>query len=63
RVFISGTGNKRLAQVFSNLLENLLRYADAPGCLKVWQHTTEKELILRLQDSGPGVPEESLISP
>jgi two-component system sensor histidine kinase BaeS len=50
----------RLRQLFSNLLENTLRYADAPGTLKVGQERTGSRLILFFEDSGPGVPEEAL---
>ncbi len=50
----------RLKQLFSNILENTLRYADSPGTLKIWHHQTDDELILNFADSGPGVPKESL---
>jgi two-component system sensor histidine kinase BaeS len=56
---IIGDGD-RLQQLFSNLLENTLRYADAPGTLKLGQERTENRLTLFLEDSGPGVPEEAL---
>lgn len=50
----------RLTQVFSNLLENTLRYANAPGSLRVWTNRAANQLTLYFDDSGPGVPEESL---
>lgn len=50
----------RLQQLFSNLLENTLRYADAPGTLKIGRNCTASRLILFFEDSGPGVPEEAL---
>jgi len=50
----------RLQQLFSNLLENTLRYADAPGTLKIGQKRSGSRLILFFEDSGPGVPEEAL---
>ncbi|MBN2372493.1 HAMP domain-containing protein [bacterium] len=50
----------RLKQVFSNILENALRYADTPGTLTISQYHTKAKLFLNLEDSGPGVPEESL---
>ena len=50
----------RLRQLFSNILENTLRYADSPGTLKVWHHCTDNELTLNFMDSGPGVPGKSL---
>jgi len=50
----------RLQQLFSNLLENTLRYANAPGTLKLGQERTGNRLALFFEDSGPGVPEEAL---
>jgi len=50
----------RLRQLFSNLVENTLRYADAPGILKIGQVRTPNRLILFFEDSGPGVPEGEL---
>lgn len=50
----------RLKQLFSNILENALKYAHVPGTLKVWGEHTPEELALNFMDSGPGVPEASL---
>jgi two-component system sensor histidine kinase BaeS len=50
----------RLRQLFSNLLENTLRYTAAPGTLKIGQERTENQLLLFFEDSGPGVPAEAL---
>ena len=50
----------RLKQLFSNLLENTLRYADAPGTLTIGLDRGGDRLAFFFEDSGPGVPEESL---
>jgi two-component system sensor histidine kinase BaeS len=50
----------RLRQLFSNLLENTLRYAQAPGVLKISHELTPGQFFLHFEDSGPGVPEEAL---
>ena len=50
----------RLAQLFSNLLENTLRYTNSPGTLKIWQSVTKAHVSLNFEDTKPGVPEESL---
>jgi two-component system sensor histidine kinase BaeS len=50
----------RVRQLFSNLAENTLRYADAPGILKIGQERNANRLILFFEDSGPGVPEGEL---
>ena len=50
----------RLQQLFSNLLENVLRYVNAPGVLKIFPELKAGRLFLTFEDSGPGVPEEFL---
>jgi len=50
----------RLEQLFSNLLENILRYADKPGIFKIRQISSKINLELYFEDSGPGVPEHAL---
>jgi len=50
----------RLQQLFSNLVKNTLRYADAPGILKIGQEHTANRWIFFFEDSGPGVPEGAL---
>jgi two-component system sensor histidine kinase BaeS len=50
----------RLRQLFSNLLENTLRYAQAPGVLKISHELKAAQFFLYFEDSGPGVPEEAL---
>lgn len=50
----------RLMQLFANLTENALRYATAPGTLKVRRRLAGEEISIDFEDSGPGVPEASL---
>ena len=50
----------RLRQLFSNLMENTLRYANVPGILKISLQIEPGELSVTFEDSGPGVPEESV---
>ncbi len=50
----------RLKQLFSNLLENTLRYSDDRGVLKVSYGPDEEQFFVSFEDSGPGVPEKSL---
>ena len=52
--------SSRLVQVFSNLLENSLRYTKSPGTLKIRSRITSSEINLCFEDSAPGVPPESL---
>ena len=58
---ITTPGDKdRLMQVFSNLLENTLRYTDSPGCLTVRQICATSSVLLLFADTKPTVPTEAL---
>lgn len=50
----------RLQQLFSNLLENTLRYTSTGGRLQISLIPTSKMLTIDFFDSGPGVADEHL---
>jgi two-component system sensor histidine kinase BaeS len=51
----------RLSQLFANLIENSLRYTDAPGILRVrCDKITNDSVDVVFEDSAPGVPENLL---
>jgi two-component system sensor histidine kinase BaeS len=50
----------RLAQVFGNLLQNTVRYTDAPGRLRVRLAVEGGEACIDWEDSSPGVSDEDL---
>src|SRR5690606_1496181 len=50
----------RLAQVFSNLLQNTLRYSDAPGRLKIRIGVEGNQARIDWEDSSPGVGDTDL---
>jgi two-component system sensor histidine kinase BaeS len=50
----------RLGQLFSNLLQNSLRYTDAGGRLHVSSERRNGKVMIDLQDTEPGVPREAL---
>lgn len=50
----------RLFQLFSNILENTLRYTEKPGRLKVWQLCAEKHVHINFEDTKPGVADSEL---
>jgi len=50
----------RLTQLFTNLLENTLKYTDGPGTLNISMHSIDNEIIISFADSAPGVDEETL---
>lgn len=51
---------ERLEQVFTNLLENVLRYADPPGTLRLSGMQQGARVRCTVEDSGPGVSESLL---
>ncbi len=51
---------RRLAQLFKNLLENTLRYTDADGQVQLHVSTNQHSILISLQDSAPGVSDEEL---
>lgn len=51
---------RRLQQLFANLLENTLRYTDHGARIKVRCRCTGDAVTIILEDSAPGVPEDKL---
>ena len=51
---------KRLEQLFANLIENTLRYTNAPGKLNVSCRQQGRNVAIEFSDSQPGVPEAAL---
>ena len=50
----------RLQQLFSNLLENAVRYTDANGVIRIGAVLTRDEVRIDFMDSGPGVSAQQL---
>lgn len=50
----------RLGQLVTNLVENALRYTDAPGRIEVACRRAEGRALLQVRDSAPGIPQELL---
>jgi two-component system sensor histidine kinase ChvG len=48
----------RLAQVFENLLDNALSFTPEGGRIRVELEAKGAEAVVRVEDQGPGVPEE-----
>jgi two-component system sensor histidine kinase BaeS len=46
----------RLTQVFANLLQNSLRYTDAPGTIGVRLRRDGGSIVIEWEDTSPGVP-------
>jgi K+-sensing histidine kinase KdpD len=50
----------QIDQVLTNVLENALRYSPAHSPLDVSIHFEASEVIIRIADRGPGIPDEDL---
>ncbi len=48
---------ERLKQVFSNLMDNALRYTENGGCITLGIGVKSESLSFFVEDQGPGVPE------
>ena len=51
---------ERLHQLFSNLLENSLKYTDRGGQLQISMRGDGAQVVIDFEDSSPGAPEEAL---
>lgn len=50
----------RLHQLFDNLLKNSLKYTDPGGVLNIRMECREKVVVIRFEDSAPGIPTTEL---
>ncbi|MDB5338908.1 MAG: putative histidine kinase, hybrid [Planctomycetaceae bacterium] len=50
----------RLAQVFSNLLNNSAKYTEPGGHISLLAEANDREVVVRVKDTGLGIPAESL---
>ena len=56
---LTGDGD-RLAQVFTNLVDNALRFTPSNGEITLFARTAGAEMELSITDTGSGIPEEAL---
>lgn len=50
----------RLAQVFTNLLDNAIKHSQQDGYVRVWGETSQGWVSVYVDDSGAGIPSEDL---
>ena len=50
----------RLAQVFVNLITNAISFCDDGDAVRVWVRRRENRVLVVIEDTGPGIPDEAL---
>ncbi|MDF0600810.1 sensor histidine kinase [Psychromarinibacter sp. C21-152] len=50
----------RLAQVFVNLISNAISFCEDGDAIRVWVRRRENRVLVVVEDTGPGIPEEAL---
>ncbi|GGO37734.1 sensor histidine kinase [Gemmobacter aquaticus] len=50
----------RLAQVFVNLITNAISFCDEGDAVRVWVRRRENRVLVVVEDTGPGIPDEAL---
>ncbi len=51
----------RLAQVFVNLITNAISFCEEGDAIRVWARQRERRVLIVVEDTGPGIPEEALV--
>lgn len=50
----------RLAQVFVNLIANAISFCEEGDAVRVWARRRENRVLVVVEDTGPGIPEQAL---
>jgi two-component system sensor histidine kinase ChvG len=58
-IMISGLEG-RLAQVFVNLITNATSFCEDGDAIRVWARKRENRVLVVVEDTGPGIPEQAL---
>ncbi|WP_417743124.1 sensor histidine kinase [Salipiger sp.] len=58
-ISISGL-EPRLAQVFVNLITNAISFCEDGDAIRVWARRRDNRVLVVVEDTGPGIPEEAL---
>lgn len=58
-IFITGL-EARLAQVFVNLITNAISFCEEGDAVRVWARKRENRVLVVVEDTGPGIPEQAL---
>jgi two-component system sensor histidine kinase ChvG len=58
-IYINGLED-RLAQVFVNLITNAISFCEEGDAIRVWARRRENRMLVVVEDTGPGIPEQAL---
>ncbi len=50
----------RLAQVFVNLITNAISFCEEGDAIRVWARRRENRVLVVVEDTGPGIPDQAL---
>ena len=50
----------RLAQVFVNLITNAISFCEDGDAIRVWARKRDNRILVVVEDTGPGIPDEAL---
>ncbi len=50
----------RLAQVFVNLITNAVSFCEEGDAVRIWARKRENRVLVVVEDTGPGIPEQAL---
>jgi two-component system, OmpR family, sensor histidine kinase ChvG len=50
----------RLAQVFVNLISNAISFCEHGDAIRIWARKRENRVLVVVEDTGPGIPENAL---
>jgi len=50
----------RLAQVFVNLITNAISFCEEGDAIRLWARMRENRVVVVVEDTGPGIPEQAL---
>lgn len=50
----------RLAQVFVNLITNAISFCEEGDAIRVWTRRRENRVLVVVEDTGPGIPDQAL---
>lgn len=59
RIVIHGL-EARLAQVFVNLITNAISFCEDGDAIRVWVRRRDNRVLVVVEDTGPGIPEQAL---